>query len=106
MKVIMYPDSNFRGLIDSLSFLLLLAISVYIPFIISFNVDTTGPFDYFELFIDLWFLTEVIANFFTGYYEKGLLIMNRKKIVMNYIKGWFLIDLLSSAPILVISIVN
>lgn len=59
----------------------MLIISVYIPFTIAFAVDTTGPFDYFELFIDIWFLIEIIANFFTGFYEKGSLIMDRTKII-------------------------
>lgn len=100
--MLLYPDSNLRSFIDGVSFLLMLVISVYIPFIISFAVDTSGPFDYFELFIDIWFMLEIFLNFFTGFYEKGILIMDRKLIFLFYIHGWFWIDLLSSAPILMI----
>lgn len=70
------PESDFRTVIDAISFLLLLMISLYIPFVISFNVDTSGPFEYFELYIDIWFLFEIIINFFTGFYEKGSLVMD------------------------------
>eukprot|EP00347_Sterkiella_histriomuscorum_P010994 403374152 len=103
---VLYPDSSLRSFIDGVSFLLMLVISVYIPFIISFTVDTSGPFDYFELFIDIWFMLEIFCNFFTGFYLKGLLIMNRKQIFITYIKNWFAIDICSSAPILIISIVS
>ena len=102
----MYPDATIRSFIDGVSFMLLLVISVYIPFIIAFNVDTSRSFEYFELFIDIWFLIEIMANFNTGYYHKGILIMERKKIFLIYLQGWFLIDIFSSAPILVISIIN
>jgi len=56
-------------------------------------------FTYFEVMIDLWFIMEIFMNFFTGYFERGALIMNRKKIIKNYLQGWFLIDLFSSMPI-------
>lgn len=104
--MILYPDSNLRGFIDGISFILLLIISVYIPFVLAFNLDTSGPFDYFELFIDIWFLLEISANFFTGYYDRGILVMNRIKIFKNYLSGWFWVDLLSSSPILVIQVLN
>ena len=37
-------------------------------------------------------------NFNTGFYEKGALVMQRKHIVINYLKTWFMIDLLASFP--------
>ena len=38
-------------------------------------------------------------NLNTGFYEKGILIKNRKRILWNYIKGWFFLDFASTIPI-------
>lgn len=74
-------------------------ISLYIPFVFTFNIITSsGPLRYFEFFIDIWFLFELIINFLTGYHNKGVLIVNRKLIALNYIKTWFTTDLISSFP--------
>ncbi len=81
-------------------------ISLYIPFVISFNVDTSGDLDYFEIFIDLWFFFEIITNFFTGFFDKGRLVFNLKTICMTYLKGWFIIDAFSSSPMIVIRILD
>lgn len=96
----MYPDTGIRTFIDAFSFILLLIISLYIPFVISFDIDLSSDFDNFELFIDIWFIFEIAANFFTGYYDKGLLIMSRKKIILRYLRGWFIVDIISSSPLL------
>jgi len=41
---------------------------------------------------------DIFINFNTGYYDKGLLVMERKRIAINYLKGWFWIDLIASFP--------
>lgn len=67
--------------------------------IFAFEITTTSPFHVFiETFIDIWFLLEILLNFLTGYYEKGHLVMQKKKIAINYIKTWFFLDLISSIP--------
>lgn len=91
-------------MIDGVSLLLLLFISLYVPFLISFNYETSYGFQYYEFFVDIWFLMEICINFFTGYYDKGMLIMNFSLIAKNYLKGYFFIDLVSSIPISFISI--
>jgi hypothetical protein len=51
------------------------------------------------MIIDLWFLFEIVINFFTAYYEKGCLVIDHKKIALNYAKTWFALDIISSFPI-------
>ena len=81
----MLPDSVFRQIVDFGSFMLILFISLYVPFIFCFNVDTPIGFTYFELFIDIWFIIEVQLNFFTGYYDKGVLVSDKCGIAKNYL---------------------
>jgi hypothetical protein len=96
---IITPESLLRTTIDLISFFLIMAISIYIPFIFAFEIDTSsGPILYFELMLDIWFMIELLVNFFTAYYEKGILITSRKKIIIRYLKTWFLVDLFSSIP--------
>ena len=87
------------------SFILLVFISLYVPFLYSFSVDTNneGIID-MELCIDIWFLFEICLNFFTCYVDQGILVMERKKIVLNYIKSWFILDIFCSIPVSFIQI--
>lgn len=43
-------------------------------------------------------LNYVVINFNTGFYRKGVVVMKRKDIMVNYLKGWFWLDLLASFP--------
>jgi hypothetical protein len=43
-------------------------------------------------------MIDVFFNFNTGYHERGLLVMDRKKIVKNYIRTWMAFDILSAIP--------
>jgi Ion transport protein len=39
-----------------------------------------------------------VINFNTGFYRKGVVVMKRREIILNYLKTWFLLDLLASFP--------
>lgn len=41
-------------------------------------------------FINICYFFDVVLNFNTGYYNKGIIIKDRKKIAINYLKGDFL----------------
>lgn len=43
-------------------------------------------------------MVDLVLAFNTGFYRKGYLVMKRKEIIFNYLKTWFLIDLLASFP--------
>lgn len=43
-------------------------------------------------------MLDIFVQFNTGFYKRGNLIYNRTEICKNYIKSWFLIDLLASFP--------
>lgn len=45
-----------------------------------------------------------MLNFFTGYYENGIVIMDLKMICSNYLRSFFWIDVVSSFPVSIISI--
>lgn len=69
-----------------------------IPFRLCFNVDAAGGMLVLETIMDSCFMLDIIVTFNTGFYKKGYLVMKRKDIVKNYLKTWFLIDLVASFP--------
>ena len=93
-----YPDSTIRTIIDAITVILLLTISLYVPFVLSFDINHYMIINQLEFLIDVWFVGEIFVNFITGFYDRGLLVMNRKIISLNYIKTWFFIDVACSVP--------
>lgn len=53
-----------------------------------------------NLSVNVFFLADIIMNFNTGYIDhvRQLLVMNRPRIAMNYLTGWFFVDFISSLP--------
>jgi len=52
-------------------------------------------FAYLEYFLLFFFLMDVLFNFLTAFYdEDGVLVWNRGQIAMEYLKGWFWIDVI------------
>jgi hypothetical protein len=53
----------------------------------------------FNRAIDTFFCTDVLVNFNTAYYHKsGMLMESRSYIMANYVRGWFILDLVSTIP--------
>ena len=53
-----------------------------------------------DLIMDILFLLDIFATFNTGYiYQNKYLVTNRQLIIKKYLKGWFIIDFLSTVPI-------
>lgn len=72
------------------------------PYVIAF-VDSDNPnmytFSIIDKIIDLSFLIEIILNFFTVYEDvEDNIIKNHKKIIYNYLKLWFLLDVITIFP--------
>ena len=82
---------------------LLLYTAIVTPFSIAFIDNPPLGFIIFEIIIDFLFMTDIIINFFTPYYSKGVLIKDKAKIAKNYIKSWFFIDLIACIPFNLIS---
>lgn len=53
----------------------------------------------FDFVLDLVFWIDLVLNFFTAFFDiDNILVVSKRKIFLNYIFGWFLMDLLSSIP--------
>jgi len=96
-----HPDGQFRKKWDMFQSMLLIYVALSVPYRLGLAVETvvlTGDW-WWELFVDLYFDTDVVLNFRTGSYDSdGALIHDRKVIRDRYLRGWFSIDCVSCFP--------
>jgi hypothetical protein len=83
---------------DVTLFLLIIYQAICLPMRIAFEFQANDFLFYFEFLVDLSFILDILLNFNTGFYQKGVLIMRRELIVKDYMKNWFWVDLVSSIP--------
>ena len=70
-----------------------------VPFKLVFMEKNEGwGYVYYDLVIDFIFFLDILIRFNMPIYSKGRFITDRKQIAMNYIKTWFILDLLCCIP--------
>ncbi|KAK9819773.1 hypothetical protein WJX72_002193 [[Myrmecia] bisecta] len=52
-----------------------------------------------EIFIDLFFMGDIILNFNTGFILEQVLVMERHAVARYYSRGWFFLDLICAVPL-------
>ena len=53
-----------------------------------------------EIIIDCLFLGDIFVNFISAYEEDEMIeVDDRKLIAINYLKGWFIIDVVAIFPL-------
>lgn len=98
---IIMPHGQKRLFWDSIGMALILWLALHIPYVAAFSRDDgEDQYDFtsFGFVIDLFFVCDIFLNFCTAYYHKGRLITNHKRIVDNYLRTFFIIDLIASIP--------
>jgi hypothetical protein len=104
---ILYSDMLFKKILDATLIIVLIYVSVYYPYKISFLYNLKFKFGFFiimDAIVDLFFLVDLISTFFTAVISKGVLIDDHYKIAENYLTGWFIIDLISIIPFYIVDI--
>ena len=99
---VIHPSSTFRRNWNVLAMVLILYTSFYIPIGLAF-IRCSGPEDWhfwFNVLMDVFFITDLILNFYTGYFEDEALILDLKKIRRKYLCSIdFLVDFVSTIPV-------
>lgn len=98
-KGILHPNGTIRGAWDVLIILVLIYNSIVLPYRVCFAVSAEGSMFIFETFLDAIFFLDLALNFRTAYFYKDKLVTDGRKIGLNYAKGWFLVDLVSTLPL-------
>ena len=93
-----FPDSHFSTVWDVITFMIILHSITVQPLSVCFDEFDPEYLVYFDSFSELWFIFDMFLSFNTGFYAKGILVMNRKKIIMHYLQSWFVLDFVTLFP--------
>ena len=98
------PNSNFIFIFDLLLIISVLYTFIVIPLIVVQNKDLRKDFsiiqEIFNYLIDIIYFLDIIINLFKGYYNYEMnIITNNKKIIIHYLKKYFIVDFLQALPL-------
>ncbi|XP_065138197.1 potassium/sodium hyperpolarization-activated cyclic nucleotide-gated channel 2 [Paramisgurnus dabryanus] len=99
---IIHPYSDFRFYWDLVMLCLMMGNLVILPWGITFFEDqNTLPWITFNVASDTLFLADLVLNFRTGIMEgdNSEIILDPQVIRRRYLRGWFLVDFISSIPV-------
>ena len=102
-KCVILANNPKKMIFDLIITACLLFTATVVPFRLAFN--ETDPIEWTVVYgvIDFIFLIDIIITFFTSYTDEdengGAEVLDIKKIALNYLKGWFLFDILSILPV-------
>ncbi|KAK6172039.1 hypothetical protein SNE40_018005 [Patella caerulea] len=81
---------------------LILLCTFYIAIMVPFNAafqDKERSSAYSDVVVEILFIIDILLNFRTTFVSKGGQVVYMSRLIaMNYIKGWFLLDLLAAIP--------
>lgn len=92
---IVSPDGSPKMLWDLMCLLIVVYEMITIPLQISYEVDISETF---SRVITGIFGFDILLNFNTGIYVDGYLKLDRYRIIQEYLRLWFWIDLISTFP--------
>jgi len=102
-RLVVLPTNGLKMKWDMLIGLLIVYSVLTIPFNIGFDLSYEFPHPsfIFDCVIDILFLADMILAFNTAIIDSRTqeVILDRGKIVKNYLQSWFTIDFLSTVPI-------
>ncbi|KAH9498163.1 Potassium voltage-gated channel sub H member 8, partial [Bulinus truncatus] len=75
-------------------------VAIMVPFNAAFKREgRIKEFIYMDVFVEVMFAIDIVLNFRTTFLNKsGQVVYDSRLIAINYIRGWFLLDLLAAIP--------
>lgn len=106
-KRLIHPNSNFMSFWDINTILWLTFTAIVTPFEVAFiNTDLGNPLFWINRVVDLFFILDMCLQVFIPYRDANTneWVTDHRKIGVNYLKTWFLIDLLAILPFDIIGV--
>ena len=92
-------DEYKQNVWDMILTLVLIFTCMVTPYRVAFIEEETQTWNVINIIIDSMFFIDIILIFNSAYYENEFeLVDDRKKIAKNYLKSWFMFDLLAVIP--------
>ena len=88
---VILPDNPYKRLWDLIISCIILYSSIMTPYELAFMDKTKDSWS--DFFLDVFLWLDIIINFFSAYTDsEENLVKNHKKIVLTYLKTWFIVD--------------
>ena len=96
---VLAPTSTIRQAWDIVAIILVLILSWSLPYRVAMTegYESVG-ITIFDVLVDFFFLADILMNATTAYMVDDHLVFSRREIMLNYVRGWLAIDLVSSLP--------
>jgi hypothetical protein len=98
---VIHPMSTFHSMWDFVVSIVLMITIITMPISMAFEGMNDDMF-WFNFLVDVIFISDLFKSFFTGFIieeEDDYVELSHKKIIRNYLQGWFVPDLVSSVPL-------
>lgn len=96
-RLISFPGSPFRLAWDLIGFVFILYDLIMIPLRV-FSPPSTAASEVMDWTLLIYWTVNVIMSLLVGYVHKGITIMIPRKIIRNYFRTWFIVDVMVLAP--------
>jgi hypothetical protein len=77
-------------------------VAIFVPYNTCFydSSDEWTVTTFISTFVDVMYGIDILINFVSAYedVQTGLIVVDTKKIAIDYIQGWFFIDLVATLP--------
>ncbi|KAL4471127.1 hypothetical protein ABPG72_006508 [Tetrahymena utriculariae] len=94
------PNSKILQIWSPILLCLVFYSATILPYRIAFQDDISQGWDIFDYVIDCLFWIDLVINMFSTYYDDdNQLVKSRKVVIINYLKSWFIVDLICCIPI-------
>ncbi|VDP72509.1 unnamed protein product [Echinostoma caproni] len=107
-RFILLHYSLFKIVWDWMILICTFYIAIMVPYNAAFSLDTDGK-DLLicDIIVELLFIIDIILNFVTTFVSKsGQVVYHTRAIAINYLRGWFFLDLVAAIPFDVILAVH
>ena len=97
-QYVLYPDDKIKRAWDSIMSVLLIYVSLVMPFRVCF-IEDDSMFNQLDYFTDACFYMDIVQNFFSVYHDiEEELVVSNKKIAIHYFTTWFFFDMTAIFP--------
>lgn len=98
---IIYPENSYKNGWDLFIGLILIVSCTVTPYHIAFYKydDPLGAWEVINVIFDITFAVDIIASFVSSYYDEDFYVVDDLKIIScNYLRTWFIIDIVAIFP--------
>ena len=99
---LIHPKGKIMSFWSPIVVILLIYTTTLMPYtLVFYDMEDTWDDSWFvfQNVVDILFWTDLTINMFSSYYnDEGTLVTDRKKVIMTYVKTWFVIDLMACIP--------